>query len=174
MGDGSTIRQCLPVSCRQSPRRIGRRDDTLLCAIQVHQGGIGTVTGTIFTKQGRPLRRSGDDLFARSGEREHVARILGNKAYAPDGRYVGTLVNDRLIYRSTDRASISSPYAKQAGAGHATATADWGAEPSIQDGMTCSRVSGPSLPQKIHTRATKPPHPHTANTPTRRATAHRS
>src|SRR6266498_4528231 len=70
MGDGSTIRQCLPVSCRQSPRRIGRRDDTLLCAIQVHQGGIGTVTGTIFTKQGRPLRRSGDDLFARSGERE--------------------------------------------------------------------------------------------------------
>ena len=49
----------------------------------------------IYTKDGRPLKVSGQDLFARSGK--HVARIRNGKAYGPDGRYVGTIVNDRLI-----------------------------------------------------------------------------
>jgi hypothetical protein len=45
---------------------------------------------TLYTKEGRPLRQSGDDLFSRSGT--HVAKLKGKKAYGPDGRYVGTLV----------------------------------------------------------------------------------
>jgi len=44
----------------------------------------------LYTKQGRPLRQSGDDLFSRFGTR--VAKLKGKKAYGPDGRYVGTLV----------------------------------------------------------------------------------
>ena len=44
---------------------------------------------------------SGDDLFSRSGR--HVTRIWSDKAYLPDGRYVGVIVGDRLIYRSTNR-----------------------------------------------------------------------
>jgi hypothetical protein len=90
----------------------------------------------LYTKEGRPLKVSGDDLFARSGE--HVARLRGGKAYGPDGRYVGTVVNDdRLIFRSTDSASVSSPFAPRAVVGHATAnrvaTAAWGDEPPIPD-----------------------------------------
>ena len=89
----------------------------------------------IYTKEGRPLKVSGDDLIARSGK--HVARLRGSKAYGPDGRYVGTVVNDRLIYRSTDSASLGSPFAARASAGHASAnhaaTAAWGDEPPIPD-----------------------------------------
>ena len=89
----------------------------------------------IYTKDGRPLKVSGQDLFSRSGK--HVARIRNGKAYGPDGRYVGTVVNDRLIYRSTNSATISSPFAPRMSAGHAYAnhapTAAWGEEPPIPD-----------------------------------------
>src|SRR5688500_8597645 len=69
----------------------------------------GYPVSTIYTKIGRPLRVSGDDLFSKSGQ--HVARLRGSKAYGPDGRYVGTLAGNRLVYRSTDSASIGSPFA---------------------------------------------------------------
>jgi hypothetical protein len=101
---------------------------------------------TIYTKQGRPLRVRGDDVFSRSGT--HVARIRRdrNKAYGPEGRYVGTLVGDRLIYRSTDSAAISSPFARRAGSSFATAnragTGMWGEEPPIADWRE-SRKEGP-------------------------------
>ena len=89
----------------------------------------------MYTKEGRPLKVSGADLFSRSGT--HVARIRGDKAYGPDGRYVGTIVGDRLIYRSTNSASIGSPFAPRASVGHASAnrvaTAAWGDEPPIAD-----------------------------------------
>jgi hypothetical protein len=90
---------------------------------------------TIYTKEGRPLRRSGQDLFSRSGT--HVARVRGDKAFGPDGGYVGTVVGDRLIYRSTHSARISAPFAQRAHAGTATAnrvpSAQWGDEPPIPD-----------------------------------------
>jgi hypothetical protein len=91
----------------------------------------------ICTKDGRPLKVRGDDLFSRSGE--HVARLnrARGKAYSPDGRYVGTLVGDRLICWSTDSAAIASPFARRASSGHARAnragTAQWGEEPPIPD-----------------------------------------
>ncbi len=89
----------------------------------------------LYTKAGRPLRRSGDNLFSRSGIQ--AARIRGNKAYGPNGRYVGTLVGDRLVYRSTDSAAISSAFAAARQAGSASAnrvgSALWGEEPPIPD-----------------------------------------
>lgn len=90
---------------------------------------------TLYTKGGRPLRQSGSDLFARSGT--HVAKLKGKKAYGPDGRYVGTLVGNRLVYRSTDSASIGSAFAQRAHAGTASASAVGAAvlgdEPPIPD-----------------------------------------
>lgn len=90
---------------------------------------------TIYTKNGRPLQHSGDNLFSRTGQ--HVARLRGTKAYGPDGHYVGTLMGDRLVYRSTDSATISSPFARIARAGSAAANAAgsalWGDEPPIPD-----------------------------------------
>jgi hypothetical protein len=90
---------------------------------------------TLYTKEGRPLRQSGSDLFARSGT--HVAKVKGKKAYGPDGRYVGTLVGNRLVYRSTDSATIGSPFAQRAHAGTANASAAGSAmigdEPPIPD-----------------------------------------
>lgn len=89
----------------------------------------------IHTKDGRPLHQSGDNLFANSGT--HVAKLRGEKAFGPDGRYVGTLVGDRLIYRSTDSASIGSPFVQIPRAGYASGrvagVASWGEEPPIPD-----------------------------------------
>ena len=89
----------------------------------------------LYTKNGRPLTRRGDDLFSRSGA--HVGRVRGDRVHAPDGRYAGTIVDDRVIYRSTDSAMISSPFAQAAGAGSASAqapsSAAWGDEPDFPD-----------------------------------------
>lgn len=89
----------------------------------------------LYTKSGRPLRRSGDNLFARSGTQ--VARVRGDKAYGPDGSYVGTIVGDRLVYRSTNSAGIGSPFAPSSRAGIASANRAGsglsGDEPPIAD-----------------------------------------
>jgi hypothetical protein len=68
----------------------------------------------LYTMNGRPLTRRGDDLFTRFGN--HIGRVQGEKVFGPDGRYVGTLVGDRLVYRSTDSAHVSSAFGRQAGA----------------------------------------------------------
>lgn len=87
------------------------------------------------TKNGRPLQVSGDRVYSRSGR--VVGRIKGNKVYGTDGRYVGTVVGDRLVYRSTDSATISSPFAAGARAGSAAAnragSGIGGDEPDIPD-----------------------------------------
>jgi hypothetical protein len=90
---------------------------------------------TIYTKEGRPVRVSGNDLYSRTGK--HVGRIRSGKAFGPDGKYIGTIVGDRLIYRDTHSATRSSPYAPRSSEGHAVAnkaaTAEWGEEPRIPD-----------------------------------------
>jgi hypothetical protein len=66
-----------------------------------------------------------------------VGRIRGSKAFGTDGRYVGTIVGDRLVYRSTDSASIGSPFTAAHRAGSARAnragSAILGDEPDIPD-----------------------------------------
>lgn len=88
---------------------------------------------TLYTKNGAPLKRSGDDIFDASGR--HVAKIRGEKAFGPSGKYVGTIVSGRLVYRSTDGAAIGSPFARRAGSGSALARAAgsalWGDEPDF-------------------------------------------
>lgn len=89
----------------------------------------------LYTKEGRPLRVSGDKIFGPQGRQ--VGRIKGKKVYGPNGRYVGTVVGDRVVYRSTDSATISSPYAPSVTTPTAAArhvpSAIWGDEPDFVD-----------------------------------------
>jgi hypothetical protein len=85
----------------------------------------------LYTRNGKPLKVNGDDIFDASGQ--HVGRRRGDKVYGPDGVYAGTIVGDRVVYRSTDSAAISSPFAPRASAGTAEAnragSGVWGEEP---------------------------------------------
>jgi len=89
----------------------------------------------LYTKNGRPLQVSGDMVYSRSGK--VVGRIKGEKVFGTDGRYVGTIDSGRLVYRSTDSASISSPFSSANRSGSAQAnsagSALWGDEPDIPD-----------------------------------------
>ena len=90
---------------------------------------------SLYTKNGKPLQVSGDTVYSRSGK--VVGRIKNEKVYGPNGRYVGTITSDRLVYRSTDGASISSPFSAanraDSGLANASASAIWGDEPDIPD-----------------------------------------
>ncbi len=89
----------------------------------------------LYTKNGRPLQVSGGKVYSGSGQL--IGRIKDDKVFGTDGRYVGTIVNDRLVYRSTHSARISSPFAasNRAGTGrsHRSASGIWGDEPDIPD-----------------------------------------
>ena len=89
----------------------------------------------LYTKNGRPLQVSGSTVYSRSGRL--VGRMKSEKVFGTDGRYVGTIVGDRLVYRSTHSASIGSPFAAANRAGTAGAnragSAIWGDEPDILD-----------------------------------------
>ena len=56
----------------------------------------------LYTKSERPLQVSRDNVHSRSGK--IVGRIRGEKVFGTDGRYVGTIVGNRLVYRSTQGA----------------------------------------------------------------------
>lgn len=90
---------------------------------------------SLYTKNGRPLQVSGSTVYSRSGK--VVGRIRGDKVYGPNGRYVGTITNGRLVYRSTDRAGVSSSFSAANRAGSARAnkprSAVSGQEPDIPD-----------------------------------------
>jgi len=89
----------------------------------------------LYTKGGRPLQISDDTVYSRSGK--VVGRIRGEKVYGTDGHYVGTIINSRLVYRSTDSASKGSPFAAAAhvgsALGNAAGSAQAGDEPDIPD-----------------------------------------
>ncbi|MGX1703149.1 hypothetical protein [Microbacterium sp. NPDC055357] len=89
----------------------------------------------LYTKNGRPLRCVGDRLFARSGS--CVGRIKGGYVFDPSGRYAGTIVGDRVAYRSTHSARIAGPStaANRAVSGGANRAASgmWGDEPPFPD-----------------------------------------
>lgn len=88
-----------------------------------------------FTKGGRPLQVSGDKLHSRSGT--YLGRIRNAKVYDPNGRYAGTIVGDRVVYRSTDSASLIGPSVSMNRIGTVRAarvpSAIWGDEPDFSD-----------------------------------------
>lgn len=89
----------------------------------------------LYTKDGRPLPVSGETVYTGSGQ--PIGRIARSKVFGPDGRYVGTIVGDRLVYRSTDSASVGSPFTAAgrtcSARGNRAGSSIWGDEPSIPD-----------------------------------------
>jgi hypothetical protein len=61
----------------------------------------------LFTKNGRPLQRDGDRLFAKSGI--YLGTVRDQYVFNPSGKYAGTIDSDRVVYRVIDSARISSP-----------------------------------------------------------------
>jgi hypothetical protein len=90
---------------------------------------------SLYTKNGRPLEVTGNEVYSRSGA--IVGRIQRDNVFGTDGRYVGTIVGDRLVHRSTDSAGISSSFTGSSRVGSAQASsagsAVWGDEPKIPD-----------------------------------------
>ena len=90
---------------------------------------------SLYTKNGRPLQVSGDKVYSKSGK--IVGKIRGTKVFGTDGRYVGTITGERLVYRSSDGASVGSSFSAANRAGSAmanrTGSAIWGDEPNIPD-----------------------------------------
>lgn len=87
------------------------------------------------TKNGRPLQVAGSKVYSRAGV--YVGRIHGRSIHDPSGRYAGTIVGNRVVYRSTDSACRSSPSMSASRAGSAAArvagSAIWGDEPRFSD-----------------------------------------
>ena len=90
---------------------------------------------SLYTKDGRPLQESGDYIYSLLGA--VVGKRRGNKVFGPNGRYVGTITGNRLVYRSTDSAGISSSFsvARRSGSAraHSAGAAVWGDEPDVPD-----------------------------------------
>lgn len=87
------------------------------------------------TKNGRPLRVTGDHVFTRSGQ--ELGRIRGERVFGLDGRYVGSIAGDRLVYRSTQSASSSGYYMPRSRSGFMAmdrlGSMVWGDEPPTPD-----------------------------------------
>lgn len=89
----------------------------------------------LYTKDGKPLQVCEPFVYSRSGV--PVGRIKGEKVFGPDGRYVGTIVGDRLVYRGSHGAPVGSSFAVAHRAGlakaHCAGSVIWGDEPKIPD-----------------------------------------
>ncbi len=90
---------------------------------------------SLYTKNGRRLRVSGDMVYSCSGM--VVGRIKGKKVFGTDGRYVGTIASGRLVRRSIDSTTGSSRFsaANRSGPGapNTAGSPTSGYEPDIPD-----------------------------------------
>jgi hypothetical protein len=89
----------------------------------------------LYTKNGVPIKVNNQQVFNPSGHQ--FGRVKGTKVHGPDGRYIGTIVGDRLIYRSADSATIGSPFIPSISSpsirAHHAGSALSGYEPDIGD-----------------------------------------
>ncbi|MBS1183843.1 MAG: hypothetical protein H6Q99_3723 [Proteobacteria bacterium] len=90
---------------------------------------------SLYTKNGRPLQEAGYYVFSSSGV--VIGQRRGDKVFGPDGHYVGTITDDRLVYRAADSLCIGAPFSTLSCTGHAAAhaarSAIPGDEPRIPD-----------------------------------------
>ena len=61
----------------------------------------------LYTKNGRPLQRSGVQLWSGSGR--YLGIIQGTYVFDTSGQYAGTIDGDRVVFRAVDSARIASP-----------------------------------------------------------------
>lgn len=90
---------------------------------------------SLYTKNGKPLQVSGNKVYSKSGK--IVGKIQEKKVFGTNGRYIGTIVNDRLVYRSTHSSSLGSSFSASnrsgTSRGNRTGSGIWGDEPNIPD-----------------------------------------
>jgi hypothetical protein len=60
------------------------------------------------TKNGRPLQESRSTVYTGAGQ--VVGRLREARVYDQDGRYVGTVVGDRLVYRAAERNKLGPAF----------------------------------------------------------------
>ncbi|MBS1165742.1 MAG: hypothetical protein H6R00_1767 [Proteobacteria bacterium] len=75
----------------------------------------------LYTKNGLPLLEDESYIFTSSGLA--VGQLRGDKVFSPEGHYVGTIVDDRLVYREADSRCIGAPFSISNRVGHAAAHA---------------------------------------------------
>ncbi|QEL18289.1 hypothetical protein [Limnoglobus roseus] len=90
---------------------------------------------SLYTKAGRPLQVVGDAVFTAPGK--YVGQRVETKVFGPNGRYVGTVVGNRLVFRLIESAHIGpsssvEPIPAQT-IPDVTAAIMWGDEPSLPD-----------------------------------------
>ncbi|WP_370677814.1 hypothetical protein [Pleomorphomonas sp. PLEO] len=87
----------------------------------------------LYTKNGLPLQEDEFYIFTSSGMA--VGQRRGDKVFGPHGRYVGTIVDDRLVYRQADSRCIGAPFSISDRMGYdaqqAASSATLGDEPRI-------------------------------------------
>lgn len=85
----------------------------------------------LYTKSGQLLQLVWEHLHARSGR--YLGLVRSGKVFDPDGRYCGTIVGDRVVYRTIDSAAgaaASTAAACPASSGpNRKGSAVWGREP---------------------------------------------
>ena len=89
----------------------------------------------LYTRSGRLLQRLGNNLHSRSGR--YLGQLHNGKVFDPDGRYCGTVVGDRVVYRTIDSAATATasfamvcPASTRA---NRVGSALWGIEPPFAD-----------------------------------------
>ena len=85
----------------------------------------------LYTRSGLLLQLLGSNLHSRSGR--YLGQLQDGKVFDRDGRYGGTLVGDRIVFRTVDSAAVgkaaeaaacpTSTHANRKGSGL------WGIEP---------------------------------------------
>jgi hypothetical protein len=89
----------------------------------------------LYTRSGRLLQRSGNQLHSRSGS--YIGQLQNGKVYDPAGRYAGTIVGERVVYRTIDSAGKTAASAAVVCAAstlpNLTGSSIWGIEPKFED-----------------------------------------
>lgn len=89
----------------------------------------------LYTRSGRLLQLHGNRLHARSGR--YLGQLRNGKVFDPTGRYCGTIVGDRIVYRTIDSAATMAASDVEActASTHAnrTGASIWGTEPPFLD-----------------------------------------
>jgi hypothetical protein len=89
----------------------------------------------LYTKNGVPIAVHGDRVYDPAGR--NFGYLRADKLFGLDGRYRGTVIGDRLVYRASQSAGVSSPRAASAGRGGSSrarrsGSAISGEEPNIE------------------------------------------
>ena len=89
----------------------------------------------LYTRSGRLLQQVGDHLHSRSGR--YLGQVNNGKVFDTNGRYCGTIVGDRVVYRTIDSAATATASVAEmcpaSVLANRTGSSLWGIEPPFAD-----------------------------------------